>query len=131
MKNKQFAHSTLFGVLDITKRSYYRDHIAYLEAEMQYMSERLEKAVSQYSASQESLAQAAVDYNNEHRRAEELAKQMEKLKAEVEKMTLELNRATSRANELQGAYNDAKRRLQKWDRTRGKGGRFVRKANEE
>lgn len=131
MKNQNLAHTTLFGLVDVTKRSYYREVIAGLEEEIAELYEAQQRAEAQYVASQESLSQAAVDFNREKRRADELEKALEQVKADYEKKVIEFGKLSSRNNELQGAYNDAKRRLQKFDRQRGKGGRFTRKNNEE
>lgn len=127
MKNKVYAHTTLFGVLDVTKRSVYRAELASFAAELEEVENELKAARSQIAAQDRSLKQAAVDYNSAVENAENLAATLEQVKVQYEAKELELARTSDRINELQGAYNTAKQRLAKWERQRGAGGRFKKK----
>ena len=124
MKNRDFAHTTVFGVIDITARSYYREKLAWCEAELDRYEAELE-------AQNEAIKSSACDYNSQRKALIEVEKSLLAAQERVKSTAEEYNKLATRNNELQQAYNGAKMRLQKYERKKGSNGRFIKQQRTE
>lgn len=128
MKNREFAHTTIAGVIDITSRAYYREQLSLYERALAEKEARVE-------AQNNSIKEAAKAYNArvaeldaEQRKVAKYALDMKRAEERARKAEESLAAMTERHSELQTAYNGAKLRLQKYDRARGANGRWAKKS---
>lgn len=144
MKNKEFAIWPIFGI-DFTSRKYYRRRLALNAQALKEQREAIDNHADEYAKLDEmyrkqeeqleasrNVAKNAV--NDAARLKREIADQKKaymRLAGSYEELEKELIEQKEEYAVLNGAYLDLKTRLQKYDRRRGKSGRFTKQQEQE
>ena len=114
METKDWVIWRFFGI-DVTPRKRYRSYLQDCLKKIFSLESKLEAEKNKLKAEEGSMKAVVTEF--------------ERLKRECEKTQLELAKSQMQALEYKKAYDGAKRQLAKFDRNRGKNGKFQKKNN--